>query len=134
MNGENRPPLPYGLIESVEVGVQDFKEITHHSRGIHGIYLKCIKKKSSKTSTQHVTGSHGNTRVLTDFAHQSPGRLLCMYVCIYVSQYHILCVYFKKPGSSLSIGHHYCDCSEGLRSTKSMPSWQALIAPHKEVY
>jgi hypothetical protein len=50
--------------------IQDFMDITHHSRGIYRIYLDLIKKKPKES--QHVIGGTWNIGILTDYAQNPP--------------------------------------------------------------
>ena len=54
MNAENQPLITEEPVEfeNKPVDVQDCRKITHHSRGIHGIFLKHIDK-NQKTTTYH---------------------------------------------------------------------------------
>jgi hypothetical protein len=56
MNGENQPLVADGPaeFEKQPVEVQGFRKITHHLRGIQGMYLKLIQKSEG---CQHVTSS-----------------------------------------------------------------------------
>jgi hypothetical protein len=71
IHGENRPLLTNELVGFEKQTVHlDFRKYTDHFRGICGIYLKSIKEKP----TDHNMKTIGlrNTRVLTNFAQNSP--------------------------------------------------------------
>jgi hypothetical protein len=71
MDGENQLLL---TDESVEV--QDFWKSTNHFRGIYGIYLKLIKKKSKVHNMQPV-GLGNTSSIFTAYHAQKSPRTLC---------------------------------------------------------
>ena len=59
MNRDNGP-LQYTdksvELEEQPADVPDFQKITHHLRGIHGIYLQLMKEKTPKVHNMEVVG------------------------------------------------------------------------------
>ena len=68
-NGEIRPLVTNEPVEFEEKPVQEFRQITDHSRIIYGII-----KENRKN--QHVTGQTWNTWISTGFVQNIPQKLL----------------------------------------------------------
>ena len=72
MNRENRPLVTDEPIEfeNQPIEVQDFKKITHHFRGIYGIYFKLLTKNRKITACNQL-----DLETLDSYAQESPWAL-----------------------------------------------------------